>query len=79
MDKPKLLERISIDPEIGHGKPTVRRTRYPVETIPEYLSGGNSIDDILAEFPDLERGDILACISYATEALKYEGLTHSEA
>jgi uncharacterized protein (DUF433 family) len=56
-----LLSRITVDPEICHGKPCVRGLRYPVETILEYLAGGDSVEDLLAEFPDLERDDILAC------------------
>jgi len=77
MEKSNLLDRITLDPKIGHGKPTIRKTRYLVESILEYLSGGDSVEDILAEFPDLEREDILACITYATEVLKHKGLTYS--
>jgi uncharacterized protein (DUF433 family) len=66
----KLLDRITIDPEICHGKPTIRGLRYPVETILEYLAGGDSFEDILAEFPDLEREDVMACIQFATQSLK---------
>jgi len=65
-----LLKRIVIDPNVCHGKPVVRGLRYPVESVLEYLAGGDSIDDVLAEFPDLERSDLLACIQYATESLK---------
>ena len=61
-----LLSRITVDPEICHGKPCVRGLRYPVETILGYLAGGDSVEDLLAEFPDLEREDILACLSYAS-------------
>lgn len=58
-----FLHRIVIDPEICHGKPTIRGLRYPVESILEYLAGGDSFEEVLAEFPDLERDDLLACIS----------------
>jgi uncharacterized protein (DUF433 family) len=61
-----LLERITIDPEICHGKPCVRGLRYPVETILEMLSAGMTIDAILAEFEDLERDDVLAALEFAT-------------
>ena len=67
-----LLQIISVNPSICHGKPTLRNTRYMVESLLEYLAGGDSIDDLLKEFPDLERDDILACIAYATEILKYK-------
>lgn len=65
-----LLSRITIDPEICHGKPVIRGLRYPVESMLEYLSGGDSFDDILAEFPDLERDDLRACIEFANQSLK---------
>lgn len=58
--------RITIDPAICHGKPTIRGLRYPVEMILELLSAGMSIDDILADYEDLEREDILAALAYAT-------------
>jgi uncharacterized protein (DUF433 family) len=61
-----LRSRITIDPAICHGKPTVHRLRYPVETILELLSAGMSHDDILHDYPDLERDDILAVLDYAT-------------
>ncbi len=67
---PHLLSRITIDPEICHGKPTIRSLRYPVESVLEYLSGGDSFDDVLAEFPDLERDDLRACIEFANQSLK---------
>jgi uncharacterized protein (DUF433 family) len=79
MKKSSLLDRITLDPEIGHGKPTIRKTRYLVESILEYLSGGDSMEDILAELPDLKRDDILACVTYATEVLKHKELTYSAA
>ena len=57
--------RITIDPNICHGKPTIRGLRYPVETILELLSSGMTTDEILADYEDLEREDILAVLSYA--------------
>lgn len=64
-----LLSRITVDPEICHGKPCVRGLRYPVETLLEYLAGGDTIEDLLAEFPDLEREDILACYEFSRQML----------
>jgi uncharacterized protein (DUF433 family) len=69
-EKATLLGRITIDPEVCHGKPTIRGLRYPVEVILEYLSGGDSLDEVLAEFPDLEREDLRACIQFAAQSLK---------
>ena len=61
----KLAERITIDPDICHGKPCIRGLRYPVETILELLSSGMTTDEILADYEDLEREDILAALSFA--------------
>lgn len=60
-----LIERITIDPEICHGKPTIRGLRYTVETILELLSSGMSVEEILADYEDLERDDILAVLDFA--------------
>ena len=62
-----LIARITIDPGICHGKPCIRGLRYPVETMRELLSSGMSFDEILADYPDLEREDLLAVLAYATE------------
>jgi uncharacterized protein (DUF433 family) len=59
-----LLSRITIDPAVCHGKPCVRGLRYPVETLLELLSSGMTIDDILADYEDLEREDLLAVLAY---------------
>jgi len=69
-----LLERITIDPEVCHGKPVIRGLRYPVESMLEYLAAGETIDELLAEFPDLERADLLACLQFAATALKLKTL-----
>jgi uncharacterized protein (DUF433 family) len=61
------LERITIDPQICHGKPVVRGLRYPVEMLLELMSAGMTIDEILADYEDLEREDLLAVLSYATK------------
>ena len=60
-----LLARITIDPEICHGKPCIRGLRYPVETILELLSGGMTHEEILDDYADLEEGDILAALDFA--------------
>ena len=65
MKENELLQRITIIPEVCHGKPTIRGLRYTVEGILEYLRGGDSIEEILAEFEDLEREDVEACLAYA--------------
>lgn len=60
-----LLDRIAIDPAIAHGKPTIRGLRYPVETLLELLSSGMTVDEILADYEDLEREDLLAALAFA--------------
>jgi uncharacterized protein (DUF433 family) len=62
-----LLSRITVDPEICHGKPCVRGLRYPVETLLELLSSGMTFDEILADYEDLEREDLLAALSFAAK------------
>ncbi len=66
----ELVSRITIDPEICHGKPIIRGRRYPVESILEYLAAGDSFEDVLAEFRDLEREDLLACLEFAKRTLQ---------
>ena len=65
MDAAKLLERITINPDICHGKPCIRGLRYPVDTILELLSAGMSNEEILADYDDLELEDILAVLAFA--------------
>ena len=63
----KLTDRITINPEICHGKPTIRGLRYPVETILELLSSGMTIEEILEDYEDLEREDIYTVLNYAAQ------------
>lgn len=60
-----LLQRITLNPEICHGKPCVRNLRYPVEFLLELLSSGMTTEEILADYDDLETDDILASLLYA--------------
>ncbi len=69
-----LLKRISLDPEICHGKPCIRGLRYPVETILELLSSGMSFDEILADYEDLEYLDLLAVLTFATRLTQIKRL-----
>ncbi|MGE0471757.1 MAG: DUF433 domain-containing protein [Nitrospira sp.] len=64
-----LLSRITVDPAVCHGKPCIRGLRYPVESILEYLAGGDSVERVLAEFSDLERDDILPCLECSRKIL----------
>ncbi len=59
-----LLSRITVDPNICHGKPCVRGLRYPVEFLLELLSGGMTLEQVLADYPDLEADDLRAAFAY---------------
>ena len=63
----KNLHRITIDKNICHGKPTIRGLRYPVQNMLELLASGMSIEDILKDYEDLEKEDLLACLEYAAK------------
>ncbi|MDO8545185.1 MAG: DUF433 domain-containing protein [Opitutaceae bacterium] len=65
MPDDSLLSRITVDPKICHGKPCVRGLRYPVEFLLELLSGGTTAEQILEDYPDLERDDLRAVYAYA--------------
>lgn len=67
-----IKKRITIDPNICFGKPTVRGMRYTVEFILELLSNGMSYEEILEDYPSLEKEDILACIMFANSIVKYK-------
>ena len=62
-----LLSRITIDSSICHGKPCVRGLRYPVETLLDLLSSGMTYEQILADYQDLERNDLLAVLAFAAQ------------
>jgi uncharacterized protein (DUF433 family) len=64
-----LLERITINPKVMIGKPTIRGSRLTVEIILEKLAGGETEDKILEDYPILEREDIKACLLYAAKSL----------
>ena len=57
------LDRITTDASVCHGKPVFRGLRYPVQTFLELLASGMSIDEVLADYPDLERDGLLAARS----------------
>ncbi|MBN1767398.1 MAG: DUF433 domain-containing protein [Prolixibacteraceae bacterium] len=61
----KLIKRITIDPEICHGKPCIRGMRWPVEVIIDMLGSGMAIDEILDDHKELEKEDILASLNFA--------------
>jgi uncharacterized protein (DUF433 family) len=70
MSKANLLSRISVDPNICHGKPCLKGHRIWVSLILDYLAGGMTIEEILEGYPSLEKDDIFACIAYGAEMSK---------
>lgn len=58
------LDRITSDPEICHGQPAVRGLRYPVSMLLDLLSSGMTFEEILGDYEDLERDDLLAALEY---------------
>ena len=65
-----LTKRITIVANICHGKPIIRGLRYPVDNMLEWLSAGMSIDEILADYEDLEKEDILAALEFVSRLAK---------
>ena len=63
-------ERIAINPEICHGKPCVKGTRIWVSLVLDFLASGDSIEEILREYSQLTREDVLACIAYGAEVAR---------
>jgi uncharacterized protein (DUF433 family) len=69
-----LLERITVDSEICHGKACIRHMRWPVEVIIDLIAAGMSFDDIISDHPELEKDDILASLTYAKITLSGKSL-----
>jgi len=73
-----MHERIAIDPKVCHGQACIKGTRIPVHQIVRMLANGDTIEELLEEYPSLERDDILACLDYAA-SLAEEQVTPIEA
>lgn len=70
-----LLKRITVDPNICHGKPCIRGLRYPVETVLELLASGMSHDEILEDYEDLELADLQASLLFVVELSKVKTIS----
>jgi len=75
MERDELLERITMNPDICFGKPTVRNMRYPVEMLLDLLSSGMTNEEILADYPDLEEEDIFAVLHFAARLTRVNSVT----
>ena len=61
--------RISIKADVCNGRPVIRGTRIAVQTVLEFLAAGDSVEEVLAEYPRLTRADVQACIDYASRVM----------
>lgn len=61
------LDRITVNPSQLDGKPCIRNMRISVQTILEFLSAGDSMEEILSQYPLLKKEDISACLQYAAK------------
>mgnify|MGYP002356140464 CR=1 FL=1 len=59
-----MNERIVISPDLCNGRPVIRGTRIAVQTVLEFLAAGDSIEDVLQEYPGLTRADVQACFEH---------------
>ena len=64
-----LIARITLDPAICNGKPTIRGKRITVQSVLEYMAAGDSAEEILKQFPGLEESDIKACLEFASKLI----------
>jgi uncharacterized protein (DUF433 family) len=64
-----MSQRITVNPDICNGKPTIAGTRITVQTVLEFLAAGDAIEDVLEEYPSLTREDVQACLDYASKVM----------
>ncbi len=65
------MRKIIIDSNICNGLPTIEGTRISAQTVLEFLSAGDTIEDVLEEYPTLTRQDVLACLAYSAQLMKH--------
>ena len=70
------LQRITIIPDVCNGRPTIRGLRITVETILGFLAAGDTVEEILFQYPNLERDDISACLAFATQLMARKYSVH---
>lgn len=71
------MKSIIVDPDICNGQPVIQGTRITVQTILEFLGAGDSIEDVLEEYPALSREDVLECLRFSSELMKHR-FSHQE-
>ena len=70
-----IFERITINPDICHGKPTIRNMRYPVEMVLDLLSSGMTWIEIMEDYPAIEQDDIRACLIFASQLARVKTMS----
>ncbi len=65
------MRRIIIDPDVCNGLPTIEGTRIAAQTVLEFLSAGDTVEDVLEEYPSLAREDVLACLAFSVQIMKH--------
>lgn len=70
----ELLRRITLNPNVCFGKPTIRNMRYPVETMLDLMSAGMTFGELLKDYPDLEKEDLQACLLFASKLVKVNSI-----
>ena len=64
-----MSERITVNPDICNGRPVIRGTRITAQTVLEFLAAGDSVEDVLEEYPMLKREDVQACLNFASKLM----------
>lgn len=72
--KDELLKRITLNSEVCFGKPTIRNSRYSVEMLLDLMSAGMTFDEILEDYPALEREDLQACLAFAGKLVQVNSI-----
>jgi len=75
MKNEELMQRITVNPDICHGKPTVRGLRYPVVNVLELLASDMTQEEILVDYSDLEKEDLQACLLFAARIVDVKSIT----
>ena len=74
MNPDELLKRITLNPNVCFGKPTIRNLRYPVEWMLDLLSSGMTHEEILEDYEDLVKEDIYACLTFASALMRIKSI-----
>lgn len=64
-----MSERVTLNPDVCNGRPVIRGTRITVQTVLEFLAAGDSVEDVLEEYPSLTRADVQACLDFASRLM----------